>query len=198
VSVPRIGVFLDRDGTLNEELDYIRTPDDLHLIHGAAAAVRKLNDRGLTICIISNQSGVARGILKERDLVPIHQLLEQELQREGARVNRIYYCPHHPTDGIAPYNIVCECRKPNAGMLQWGEDDFNLDLSHSFVVGDSIVDMQAGNSVGATTVLVLTGHGKTAVSQCERDGVHVDHIAPTIVEAVDYIVKNLDAQKNHD
>jgi len=196
--VPRIGVFLDRDGTLNEELDYIRTPDDLHLIHGAAAAVRKLNDRGLTICIISNQSGVARGYLTERDLVPIHQLLEQELQREGAGVNRIYYCPHHPTDGIAPYNIECECRKPKAAMLQWGADDFNLDLSHSFVIGDSIVDMQAGNSVGATTVLVLTGYGKTALRQCEQGGIHVDHIAPTIVEAVDYIVKNLDEQKNHD
>jgi D-glycero-D-manno-heptose 1,7-bisphosphate phosphatase len=198
VSAPRIGVFLDRDGTLNEELDYIRTPDDLHLFHGAASAVRKLNERGLTICVISNQSGVARGILTERDLVPIHRLLEQELQREGARVNRIYYCPHHPTEGIAPYNIDCDCRKPKAGMLRWAEEDFNLDLSHSFMVGDSVVDMQAGNSAGATTVLVLTGYGKTALRQCERDGVHVDYVAPTIVEAVDYIVKYLDEQTDHE
>lgn len=186
------GVFLDRDGTLNEEKDYIRTPDDLHLIHGAAAAVRKLNDRGVTICIISNQSGIARGYLSERDLVPIHQLLERELQREGAWVNRIYYCPHHPTAGIAPYNIDCECRKPKPGMLTWGADDFNLDLSASFVVGDSLVDMQAGSSVGATTILVLTGYGSSAVEQCRQGGVRVDYVAPTIVEAVDMIVKEMD------
>ena len=188
------GVFLDRDGTLNEEKNFIRTPDELHMIAGAAAAVRKLNERNIVTCVISNQSGVGRGYLKESDLLPIHQRLEEFLLNEGAHVDRIYYCPHHPTEGIRPYDIECECRKPKPGMLERGSKEFGLRLSDSFVVGDSLVDMQAGNAVGATTVLVLTGYGPAALDQCRRDGVHVDYVAPTIVEAITYITQTLDGR----
>jgi D-glycero-D-manno-heptose 1,7-bisphosphate phosphatase len=195
VSRGRVAVFLDRDGTLNEEVDYVRTPDDLHLITGAGEAVRKLNDRGLVVCVISNQSGVARGYLDEKDLVAVHAKLEHDLARSGASIDRIYYCPHHPTDGIPPYNIVCECRKPKTGMLERGAVEFGIDLGHSFVVGDSIVDMQAGKTANATTVLVLTGYGTTARDQCAGNGIHVDHVAPTIVEAIDFVLNTLDGEK---
>lgn len=190
----RVAVFLDRDGTLNEEVQYIRTPDELHLIPGAGEAVRKLNDRGLVTCVISNQSGVARGYLSEQDLASVHARLEQDLGRSKASIDRIYYCPHHPTEGVAPYNIVCDCRKPKTGMLERGAAEFGIDLGHSFVVGDSTVDMQAGNSANAKTILVLTGYGATAREECAGNNIRVDHVAPTIVEAIDFVLHTLDGE----
>ena len=183
----RIGVFLDRDGTLNEEVDYVRIPDQLRMIEGAAAAVRKLNDLHLPTCLISNQSGVARGYLSEEELAQVHSRLESELKREGAWLDAIYYCPHHPTAGKAPYNVECDCRKPNTGMLRQGEKEFGLDLKQSFVVGDSIVDMKAGSSVGANTVLVLTGYGKASLAESKVLHLRIDNVANNITEAVEYI-----------
>jgi len=197
VSKGRVGVFLDRDGTLNEEKNFIRIPGELQMIRGAAAAVRKLNDRGVVTCIISNQSGVGRGYLTEADLVPIHGRLEQELSNEGARVDRIYYCPHHPTEGIPPYNVECECRKPKPGMLERGSREFGFTLADAFVVGDSMVDIQAGNAVGATTVLVLTGYGRKALEQCRQDGIHIDAVFPSVDEAAEYIIQKLDPHHHH-
>ena len=172
----RIAVFLDRDGTLNEEVNFVRTPEQLELLPGAADSVRALNERGITVCIISNQSGVARGFFTEEDLVPIHQKLESELGRSGAKIDRIYYCPHHPTEGKPPYNVACSCRKPGIGMLQQAAREFGLDLERSFVVGDRIVDIQAGRAAGATSILVLTGYGPHALNECREKGVTPDHI----------------------
>ena len=191
----RVAVFLDRDGTLNEELNYIRTPDQLHLVEGAGEAVGRLNERGLITCVISNQSGVARGFLTEDDLSPIHSKLKRELARGGGRIDRIYYCPHHPTEGIAPYNIECDCRKPKIGMLERAVSEFGVDLSRSFLVGDSVVDMQAGNAAKTRTILVLTGYGTSAKEQCANNNIHIDHVAATIVEAIDFILNTLDEEK---
>jgi starch synthase len=195
VSDGRIGVFLDRDGTLNEEASYIRSPEELHLIRGAGEAVQRLNSRGFITCVMSNQSGVARGYLTEKDLISIHAKLERELARSGGRVDRMYYCPHHPTEGTPPYNIECDCRKPKTGMLLRGQEEFKLDLARSFVVGDSVVDMQAGNTVRAKTILVLTGYGAMAREQCRSAGVHLDHVAPTIVEAVDFVLDTVNQEE---
>ncbi len=189
-----IGAFLDRDGTLNVEVDFLRTPDQLQVIPGAARAVRKLNDHKITTCVISNQSGIARGYLSEADLIPIHAKLREEMLREGATLDRIYYCPHHPTDGIEPYNIVCECRKPKPGMIRRGEQELGIDLKHSFVVGDSVVDMQAGNAVGATTILVQTGYGEAALRTCRAEKIPVAFVAPTVVEAIDFILDNVEGE----
>ena len=189
------GVFLDRDGTINEEVDFLRTPEEVRLIPGAGAAIRLLNEQHLVTCVISNQSGVARGFLTEADLLPIHQRLERELERDHARLDQIYYCPHHPTEGQPPYDIACDCRKPKTGMLRKGAEEFGLDLKRSFVVGDRIVDIQAGQAVGATTILVLTGYGKTAVEECSREGVRPDLTAGSIVEAVHFIVSRIDGER---
>ena len=187
----RIGVFIDRDGTLNEEVDYVRTPEQLRMIDGAATAVRRLNDLGVITCLISNQSGVARGFLSEKDLEAVHKKLGDELERYGARLDAIYYCPHHSTAGREPYNIECDCRKPKPGMLRQGEREFGLDLSRSFVVGDSIVDIQAGLAVGATTVLVLTGYGQSSLEASKEINLGIGKVATNITEAVEFIAQSI-------
>jgi D-glycero-D-manno-heptose 1,7-bisphosphate phosphatase len=192
-----VGVFLDRDGTLNVEVDYIRTPDELQIIEGAAKAVRKLNEHGIITCVISNQSGIARGFLTEADLIPIHAKLREELLREGAKLGGIYYCPHHPTAGIAPYNVECECRKPKPGMLQQGARELNIALQRSFVVGDSVVDMQAGNAVDAATILVQTGYGRKSLQTCNEQNIPISFVADSIVEAVDFILDNVKGDRIH-
>lgn len=191
----RTAAFLDRDGTINEEVEFLRNPDELRLIPGAPAAIRALNERGILTCVISNQSGVARGFLTESDLVPIHDKLRRELEQERARLDRIYYCPHHPTEGRPPYNVACECRKPQTGMLRQGAEELAIDLKRSFVVGDRIVDVQAGLAVGATAILVLTGYGKRALEECRRAGVTPHLTAPSIAEAVEFILSTIDGDE---
>jgi D-glycero-D-manno-heptose 1,7-bisphosphate phosphatase len=198
MSERRIGVFLDRDGTLNEEVNYVRKPADLRLIEGAGKAVRRLNDVGTVACVISNQSGVARGYLTEDDLIPIHQQLADDLAGFGARLDRIYYCPHHPTAGQTPYDVDCECRKPKPGMLYQGIREFGIDPDQIFVVGDSIVDIQAGNAVQATTILVQTGYGNKSLERCTNEDVHPDFVVPTIVQAVDTIVNIVNRKQERD
>lgn len=193
----RAGVFVDRDGTLNVEVDYLRSPDQLRLIDGAAESVRKLNDQGLITCVISNQSGVARGFLSERDLVGIHARLREMLLPAGATLDKIYYCPHHPTAGVEPYRVDCPCRKPKPGMLLKGAREFGLELERCFVIGDSIVDIQAGNAVGATTILVQTGYGKETEKILDRENIPVAAVVPSIREAVDYILELRKGDKGH-
>jgi len=154
----QIGLFLDRDGTVNEEVEFLSSPAGVHLIPGAAAAIREANSLGLKVIIITNQSGVARGYFSEQDVHAVNDELLRQLAAEGARVDAIYYCPHHP-DGNAPFNINCDCRKPNTAMLRQAAERFDLDLTRSFVVGDRLSDLQAGNNVGASSILVLTGYG---------------------------------------
>ena len=183
----RFAVFLDRDGTLNAEVEYLRTPDELQIIKGAAAAIRRLNESHIITCVISNQSGIARGFLTEADLIPIHAKLREEFLREGATLDRIYYCPHHPTEGVEPYNVECECRKPKPGMLRQGAKEFGLELHRCFVVGDSVVDIQAGNAVGTKTILVQTGYGAKSLQTCREKNIPVDFVAASVVEAVEFI-----------
>lgn len=183
----RAAVFLDRDGTLNVEIDFVRTPDELRLIPGAGRALRHLNDLGLLTCVISNQSGVARGFFTEEDLGPIHARLVEELARDGGRLDRIYYCPHHPTMGIAPYDVDCQCRKPRPGMLLRAAEELGIDLAASYVVGDRLGDMKAGRAVGATAILVLTGYGVNAREECRREDVPVGAVVQDITEAADFI-----------
>lgn len=154
-------VFLDRDGTLVEEVDYLVDPGQLRLIPGAAAAVRRLNEAGLPVILVTNQSMIARGMASETQLAAVHDRLTALLLAEGARLDRIYYCPHHPDIGQPPYRGVCECRKPLPGLLHQAARELSLDLSRSAMIGDSLRDMEAGNAAGcATLILVRTGYGQ--------------------------------------
>jgi D-glycero-D-manno-heptose 1,7-bisphosphate phosphatase len=188
----RIAVFFDRDGTLIEDVGYLRTPDEVRLIPGAAEAVRLLNERRIFTCVVSNQSGVARGFFTEADLVPIHDRLERELAAGGAHLDRIYYCPHHPTIGRPPYNIDCTCRKPRTGMVQRAASEVPIALEKSFVVGDKTADIELGKAVGAQSILVLTGYGRSSLVESRENGIIPDHVAPTVAEAVAFIMQYLE------
>ena len=184
----RPAVFFDRDGTLNEEVEFLTAPEQLRLIAGAGRAVRAVNESGFLAFVISNQSGIARGLFTEADLIPIHAKFRKELAESGARIDKIYYCPHHPTAGIPPYRVDCDCRKPRPGMLHRAVKEMGVDLSRSYVIGDRIVDLLAGRSAGAKGILVLTGYGTSSVEECREQGVVPDYIAASVREAVNFIL----------
>ncbi len=183
----KIGIFLDRDGTINEELEFISSPDEVILIHGSAAAIKEANKLGLKVFVITNQSGIARGFIKEDELAAVHNTLVELLNNEGAHLDAIYFCPHHPEYGEPPYRVECDCRKPNIGMLKQAEAEFGIDLKHSFVIGDRIADVKAAQSVGAKSILVLTGYGKNQIDEIQSQNIYVDYIAKNLYDAMQFV-----------
>jgi D-glycero-D-manno-heptose 1,7-bisphosphate phosphatase len=157
VSARRAAVFLDRDGTLNREVDYLSHPSELELLPGAAEAVAKLNRAGWAVIVVTNQSGIARGKLDEPMLSRIHAQLDTLLAEHGAHIDAYYACPHHPDHGEPPYRATCACRKPLPGMLLSAAEEHQLDLKASWMVGDSLRDVQAGEAAETRSILVATG-----------------------------------------
>ena len=174
-------VFLDRDGTINEEVEYLSDPSDLCLIRGAAEAIRLLNDAGIPTIVVTNQAGVGRGYFPEGRVVAVHEKLTEQLTAHGARLDAFYYCPHHPDDG-------CACRKPQPGMLEQAAREQRLDLRRSFVVGDKVSDLEAGRRANCRTVLVLTGYGAQAQVTFRGSDFQPDHIARDLLDAVRWIL----------
>jgi D-glycero-D-manno-heptose 1,7-bisphosphate phosphatase len=153
-------VFLDRDGVITQDPPhYAHRIDQLALIAGSAEAIRMLNEHGFLVIVITNQSGVARGMYAEKDVAIFNHEMERRLALEGARIDAVYYCPHHPDAEIPGYRTECDCRKPAPGMLYAAERDLGVSLEDSFLVGDKWSDIEAGNAVGCKPILVLTGHG---------------------------------------
>jgi D-glycero-D-manno-heptose 1,7-bisphosphate phosphatase len=182
-------VFLDRDGTINEEVGYLSDLKQLRLIPGAGPAIKRLNEAGFKVVLVTNQSGVARGYFSESFVRETHELLKRLLSGEGARIDGIYYCPHHPKAGSSPYTTVCDCRKPGTGMIEQAAGDLEIDVRSSFVVGDKWSDVELGQRAGARAVLVTSGHAIDDAGNI-RPG-HLsdpDFIARTISEAVDWIL----------
>jgi D-glycero-D-manno-heptose 1,7-bisphosphate phosphatase len=143
-SPPHPAVFLDRDGTINEDVDFLIHPDQLRLIAGVPTALRRLNQAGWPVVVITNQSAVARGMASEGDLAKIHDGLRTMLSAQGIHLDGIYYCPHHPEIGEAPYRRICDCRKPLPGLLQQAARELNLDLAASVMIGDGLRDLGGG------------------------------------------------------
>lgn len=177
-------VFIDRDGTLNEDIGYVSSPGELIIYHWAAEAVRLINRSGLLAVVITNQSGIARGMYTEATLNAIHLRMTDELAREEARIDAVYYCPHHPQVGDARYRIRCECRKPRTGMLDRAAREHNIDLSRSFVVGDKASDIKLAENAGARAALVLTGYGAETFANPERWPCTPEIVADNLLEAV--------------
>ncbi len=151
----RRAVFLDRDGVVIEDVDYLRRPDQIKLLPGAARAIVRLRRAGFKIVVVSNQSGVARGYLTETGLRRIHRELRRKLG--SAKLDAVYYCPHHPQGSVARYRRRCACRKPGTGMLKAAAERFGLDLSRCWMVGDKDSDIAAGKRAGCRTIRARTG-----------------------------------------
>jgi D-glycero-D-manno-heptose 1,7-bisphosphate phosphatase len=154
-----IAVFIDRDGTISEEVGYVNHLSRYEVYPWTPQAVRNLNQAGLKAIVVTNQAGVARGYFSEDLVKKVHKKLQAQLALAGAYFDAIYYCPHHPSVGEAPYRQVCNCRKPKIGMLLRAVEEFGIDLKHSYVIGDRYGDIELAHNAGAQSVFVLSGYG---------------------------------------
>ncbi len=152
-------IFLDRDGNINVEVDYLHKKEDFAFVKGADEAIKIFNKLGYLVVVVTNQSGIARGYYTEEDLIKLHVHMDKELDKIGAKVDGYYYCPHHPIKGIGKYKINCNCRKPELGMFLNAKKDFDIDFENSIIVGDKLSDVEAGLRLGMESVLVRSGHG---------------------------------------
>lgn len=154
----RSAVFLDRDGVINQKLadgEYVTSWEEFHFLPGAQSAIRCLNELGFLVIVVSNQRGIARGVLTERVLQEIHEKMKRELERAGARIDGLFYCPHDDAD-------QCACRKPQPGMLLDAAQSLDIELSSSWMIGDARSDIEAGRNAGCRTILIGQTHGKTS------------------------------------
>lgn len=151
-------VFVDRDGTINIEKEYLYRIQDFEFIKGAPEAIRLLNEAGIMVVVVTNQSGVARGYYTEDDVEHLHRHIARKLKDTGAYIDAWLYCPHHPS-GRGSYALPCDCRKPSPGMLREAARRYNLDLVNSVMIGDKLADVEAGLAAGCRTILVRTGYG---------------------------------------
>ena len=186
----RPAVFLDRDGTVLEEAGYLDRLERLAFFPFAIDAVRLLNRSGYAVVIITNQSGVGRGMYEEAFVVRAHQVVDERVRAGGARIDGYYYCPHHPEAEVEKYRLDCDCRKPGPGMLRQAAADLDLDLTRSFAVGDKWTDVQAGVAAGGRGILVRTGYGRTSEASTRR--VEPVTIADDLIAATVWILRNGD------
>lgn len=187
-------VFLDRDGTVNEEVEYLHRPEELRLLPGAAEAVLRLRSHGFFIVVVTNQAGVARGYYEEADVIRLHQFLNRRLKEKGAFIDHFFYCPHHPVYGVGKYLTDCRCRKPKTGLFTMAEAFYQVDKAHSYMVGDKLLDTEAGHRYGVKSVLVGTGYGRelsSAMTEEERKTAF-EHYAPDLPAAADWIINEED------
>ena len=163
----RRAVFLDRDGTINVEKNYLHKIADFEFISGAQEAIKKLKDAGFLVIVVSNQSGIGRGYFDEQAVETLHQYVQSELAAYGTSIDAFYFCPHHPEKGLGSYKVACDCRKGNPGMLLQAAQEYEIDLQKSFMVGDKLADIEAGERAGCKSILVLTGYGATTTLKTE-------------------------------
>ena len=156
---------MDRDGTINEEVGYLRTLGDLHLFVETFEAVRRINGSGMKAVVITNQSGIAKGYFDEAFVNEVHAHINRLLGEKGAAIDRFYFCPHHPTDGNPPFLKECRCRKPRPGMLLQAAEELGIELAGSYMIGDMPKDIEAVlENAGIQGILVRTGYGKDVES----------------------------------
>lgn len=182
-------VFLDRDGTICEEVGYVNHLDRIQVFPYAAEAIRKLNQAGLPVIVVTNQSGVGRGYFSEELVKRAHTKIALELAGADARLKAFYYCPHHPTAPLEKYRKDCRCRKPETGMLEEAAERFGLDLRKSYVVGDSYRDMRLAFNAGARSIMLMTGYGRGEYEHRRKSWPRMpDMIVENLLEAVEKIL----------
>jgi D-glycero-D-manno-heptose 1,7-bisphosphate phosphatase len=153
-------VFIDRDGTISEEVGYINHPSRLRVFPYSAQAIKLLNDSGWLAILVTNQAGVARGYFSEDLVITVHEQLKSDLSQYGAHLDGIFYCAHHPTVGEPPYRFDCDCRKPKTGLITRASSELPIDLSSSWMIGDRYSDVELARNAGLHSGFVLSGYGR--------------------------------------
>ena len=177
--------FLDRDGVLIEEVNYLSSPDQVHVFPESIRALILLRKNGYKIIVVTNQAGVARGYFTEKGISIVHSEIDRQLELHDLSVDAYYYCPHHPEGTVDGYNIECDCRKPKPKMILQAVKDFNIDLENSFLIGDKISDLLAAKNAGCSAALVKTGHG---LEHTEKAQLQNFPILKNIEDAVKYFL----------
>lgn len=182
----RPAVFLDRDGTLNREVNYLHRIEDFAWLPGVPEAVRRLNEAGLLVVVVTNQAGVAHGYYDEAAVRRLHAFMQGELQQVGARVDAFYYCPYHPEGTVPRYRRRSRFRKPAVGMFEQAIRELEVDPARSFAIGDKDTDLEPGRRLGMTTLLVETGYGAE-----EKKTADADYVVPDLLSAAHQILRLL-------
>ena len=189
----RPAVFLDRDGTINEQMGYINHITRFVLLPRAAAAIRLLNDQGIPVVVVTNQSGLARGYFPESLLGEVHDKMNKELAEAGAHVDGIFFCPHHPEAKEERFRLACDCRKPKTGLFTTAAQELDLDLHRSYVVGDRWSDLKAAAACEAKGVLVLTGYGRGDRDYIgPQQEIQPQKVAEDLYDAAQWIIADLE------
>lgn len=173
--------FLDRDGVINEDVVHLNSVASLRILPGVPEAIKRLNEAGYAVVVVTNQGGIAKGIVDRATVEEIHGEIEVRLAKAGAYVDKIYYCPHHPDGIIAEYAIICDCRKPATGMIKTAMNELGIVSDGSFLVGDKASDILAGKAAGLKTVLIAMGAG-------EGEGQIADFVAEGLPQAIAYFL----------
>ena len=185
----RPAIFMDRDGTICEEVGYVNHLSRSRLLPGSVEAIRLANDAGFLVVVATNQSGVARGLFDEALVQAVNRQMVARVREGGARIDAVYVCPHHPREGAPPFRRDCDCRKPRPGMLLQAAREHDIDLSASWMIGDSLVDLEAAGAAGARAVHVLTGYGRGLVEHhASRFRAVPSHTAEDLLAAVRFIL----------
>ena len=188
----RPAVFLDRDGTINEQMGYVNHLSRFLLLPGAAEAIRLLNEQQVPVVVVTNQSGLARGYFPQVLLDEVHAMMTRLLAQQRARLDGLYVCPHHPEAKEEKYRKNCNCRKPGTGLLEQAAAELNLDLSRSYLVGDRWSDITCAARAGCTPVLVLTGYGRGDLQYIgPGQELQPAHVAETLLDAVRWILPRI-------
>lgn len=183
-------IFLDRDGTINKEVDYLRNLEQLRILPGVARAIRTLNEAKFLVIVVTNQPVIARGWATEEQVRYLNEEIGKRLSKQGARIDKFYFCPHHPEANLKKYRIKCHCRKPRIGLIKKAVVEFNISLEKSYIVGDSTRDIQAGRNAKMKTILVKTG----CAGKDNKFAVTADFETKNLLDAVKIIRGN---NRNH-
>ncbi|MGL5050736.1 MAG: D-glycero-beta-D-manno-heptose 1,7-bisphosphate 7-phosphatase [Fusobacteriaceae bacterium] len=162
-------IFLDRDGTINIEKDYLHKIKDFEFESGVLEALRIFKELNYDVIVVTNQSGIARGYYTEHDLKELNSYMVEEINKNGGAILKCYYCPHHPEKGLDKYRLECSCRKPESGMLEEAIKEFNVDRENSYMVGDKLSDIGAGQKAHLKSILVKTGYGKKTFEKISEE-----------------------------
>jgi D-glycero-D-manno-heptose 1,7-bisphosphate phosphatase len=182
-------VFLDRDGTINKDVGYPASFSAIEIYSYSFDAVRKLNEAGFLTVIVTNQSGIGRGLILEKNLQKIHEKMRALFAQHNAYFDGIYYCPHYLFSPNPKYKDDCQCRKPNPGMAHQAAADLGIDISQSYMVGDKVEDILFGLNIQAKPILCLTGFGQESLPKLKEKGIKPVYVAQTLLDAVKWILR---------